>query len=109
MISGRQYWKTKSKKTRLIMIGVAVLLLVIGMYLAFATSSGLGKKQGLQICPTEMIVNQMPSIDRSGESESEALPTRSSYYILNGERKEIDDFDISWVGENCRVPVTSVY
>jgi len=62
-----------------------------------------------QFCPDEMIVNEMPGVDRSGEQDSADSPMRSSYYTWKGERYELEEFDIVWVGNNCNVPVISVY
>ncbi len=91
------------KKTILILIAVVI---VIAIVLIFQKSTN---KHGLRTCPEEMIVNEMPGIDRSGQTVDEKIPTRSSYYILNGERKEVDEFDTVYIAENCTVPVTSAY
>jgi hypothetical protein len=60
------------------------------------------------VCPEEMIVNQMPAVDRSGETVSDEIPMRSNYYIIDGKRVEIDELDTAWIASNCRVPVTEV-
>jgi hypothetical protein len=54
---------------------------------------------GLQYCPDEMINNQMPGPGGA----------KPSYYIVNGERKEISEFDSAWVAANCNVPTQTVY
>lgn len=55
----------------------------------------------LKVCPEEKIINKMPSIGTpSGES---------SYYILNGKRREISEFDADWVKANCQVKEQEVY
>lgn len=63
----------------------------------------------LEVCPDEMVVNEMPGIDRSGGQDTVDAPMRTSYYLLGGKRYEVDEFDTSWVGNNCRVPITSAY
>lgn len=62
--------------------------------------SGSGQKL-LKECPDEMIWNKMP---RTGFSN-----TPSSYYIKNGARTEISEYDGEWVRTNCTVPVQEVY
>ncbi len=94
----------KSKKSLVLLI-LVIILLIIGICLFKKTSN----KQGLRVCPEEMIVNEMPGIDRSGQTVDDKTPSRSSYYILGGERKEVDEFDTAYIAENCTVPVTSAY
>jgi hypothetical protein len=55
----------------------------------------------IQDCPDEKIVDKMPTV---GEST-----TPKEYYIYKGERKEIKDFDASWVSKNCNVKTTTVH
>ncbi|MDQ2933102.1 MAG: peptidoglycan-binding protein [bacterium] len=52
----------------------------------------------LQVCPDEKIINRMP-----GTSPA------TSYYILNGTRYELGEFDLNWVNSNCTVRETIVY
>lgn len=49
----------------------------------------------LQICPDELIDNKMPW-------------SYSQYYLLDGERKELNDFDKNWLDENCDIVITQV-
>lgn len=102
------FFKHKRNKKTIYTLSAAALLLIVGTgFIIFG--DGFGSSRGLQICPEEMIVNEMPGIDRSGETKNEIDPMRSSYYILDGERREIDEFDTAYIAENCTVPVTSVY
>ncbi len=57
--------------------------------------------QLLQECPDEMIINRMPSIDDSD--------TNNSYYIKDGKRHEISEYDAVWVNMNCKLKVQEVY
>ncbi|MES3030823.1 MAG: hypothetical protein V4697_00205 [Patescibacteria group bacterium] len=82
-------------KKLLIIIGV-IILLVAG-YFAYMYWA-LGNDSLLHECPDEMIVNRMPGTE-----------PQSSYYIKNGERKEIADYDASWVKNNCTVPTQEVF
>lgn len=51
----------------------------------------------LQECPSEKIINSMPGIGGGEE-----------YYILNGKRREVQEFDAAWVAAHCKVPVQEV-
>jgi hypothetical protein len=55
----------------------------------------------LKECPDEMIINKMPSIDDSN--------TDNSYYIKDGKRREISEYDAVWVNMNCKLKVQEVY
>jgi hypothetical protein len=57
----------------------------------------------LQVCPDEWINNQMPG----PAPEPGSLPKQ--YYILNGQRREIAEFDIVWVSKNCSIKQQTVY
>lgn len=50
-------------------------------------------------CPEMMIINKMPGTGSPKEP----------YYIDNGERIEISDYDPIWLKANCDVPVQEVY
>ncbi len=54
----------------------------------------------LRICPSQKIVNQMPVV--TGQDYP-------AYYILNGQRRELTEFDQTWVQSNCTVPQQIVY
>jgi hypothetical protein len=49
-------------------------------------------------CPDELIVDKMPGTGAP----------KSSYYIKAGQRKELADYDQTWVKVNCKVPVQEV-
>jgi|GEM_PF-195913 len=55
----------------------------------------------IQECPSEMIVDRMPNV---GPVEEDT----SSYYIFNESRREIEEFDVEWVSQNCSVLETIV-
>lgn len=54
----------------------------------------------LKFCPSELIIDRMPSIDPK---------PNTSYYIYDGSRFELNQFDQTWVNNNCKVPVQVVY
>jgi hypothetical protein len=65
-------------------------------YVKYKNRPGLLKE-----CPDEMILNKMPS---AGYSK---VPR--SYYIKDGVRKEIQEYDDEWLRANCTIPVQEVY
>lgn len=56
--------------------------------------NGQSQNSGLKICPDEWIDNQMPG-DKSEEGRQ--------YYILDGERRELKEFNTDWVQNNCNL------
>jgi hypothetical protein len=53
-------------------------------------------------CPDELIINAMPTMDRKPR-----IPNQ--YYIYKGLRKEINEFDSTWVKKHCKVKTTVAY
>jgi len=49
-------------------------------------------------CPDKLIINKMPGITK-----------KDSYYIKDGARVEISEYDSVWVSANCEVPSEVVY
>lgn len=58
----------------------------------------------IQDCPSEKIVNKMPGT----VEDSENSPARE-YYIYEGVRREVNEFDPTYVEQNCEVTVTEVF
>jgi hypothetical protein len=48
----------------------------------------------LQVCPEEWIQNKMPSTDAQSANE---------YFIYEGKRREIKEFDMEWVKKYCTI------
>ncbi len=71
------------------------------MILLAVVTSQCENKNLIKDCPEEKIINKMPTV---GDSK---LP--NEYYIYKGERKEINEFDATWISENCKVPVSEVH
>jgi hypothetical protein len=70
----------------------------------------LGACMPIQQCPDEWIMNEEPCLyedDENGEITGCDDPTRE-YYILDGERQEIVEFDKEWVDDNCVLDPTIV-
>jgi len=60
--------------------------------ISIATLCGCAEK--LQVCPDAWIENRMPGTGSS---------TPSEYLIIDGERRELNEFDLDWIEENCSV------
>lgn len=98
MVSNRLFLIT------IILSGLILAPIVIGSNLPEQLSKVLtpqSKVSKLQVCPESWYKNEMPCVYR--ESPSECEQQRKEYFIVNGERKEIEEVDISWVKENCEV------
>jgi hypothetical protein len=89
------------KKIVLYIIASVLILTSAGLYVYFNgyfsadSNTGTGIKQ----CPEAWYDNQMPGSSRSGTSQ---------YLIVEGERREISDFNIQWIQKNCEVNSPSV-
>jgi hypothetical protein len=53
----------------------------------------------LQVCPEQLISDQMPLVL---DANTETTPTRE-YYIFEGTRHELTEFDADWVKTNCEI------
>lgn len=56
-------------------------------------------------CPSEKIINLMPRVCPDSGCEN----INNAYYIYNGIRKEISDFDKDYILKNCNIKETKVY
>ncbi len=59
----------------------------------------------LKVCPEELIEDRMPTVSESPETRTAVR----SYYIYQGVRREVAEFDASWVKANCTVKKTIAY
>ena len=59
------------------------------------------KNEKLKQCPQEWIVNKMPGVYDSGG--------RREYFIFNGQRRELTEFDLDWIKANCQVKKQEVW
>ncbi len=86
---------------KIAIISIIVLVILIGIILIGAlTCIGCPWSPGLhieklQVCPDEWIQNKMPGIIPDFSSED--------YFILDGERRELTEFDLEWVQNNCNL------
>jgi len=81
-----------------IFLGIVAIVILINIFILMKQSFINSK---LQQCPDEWIDNQMPSI---GPKKLER-----QYFILNGERREIDEFDMEWIQKNCSLKKQEVF
>ncbi len=82
-----------------------LLSLVMGVLIlacsACCSRKAVPAEQKLQLCPDEWIENRMPSAGTPSQADQ--------YFILNGERRELKDFDLEWIRKNCSVKPQIVY
>jgi hypothetical protein len=64
-----------------------------------ASSLKAGK---LRVCPEEWIINRMPSTD-------DTTGNGVQYFIYQGKRRELSEFDFEWVQKNCNLTPQVVY
>jgi hypothetical protein len=83
-------------KKMFVFLGIALLVIIVIIVILLMP---INPSENLKECPTSLIKNNMPAVFPS---------VNSDYYILNGERKEISDFDAEWVSANCEVEVLEV-
>lgn len=55
----------------------------------------------LQICPDKWYKNEQPCLYEN--SPAECKKQKKEYFIINGERKEVEEVDVEWIKENCEV------
>lgn len=88
----------KKKYLWAITLIVLAIALIAGVLLFQKDKSSL-----IRECPDEWIEDRMPSV------ENENSATERQYFIFNGERKEIKDYDVDWIKNNCSVEVQYAY
>ncbi|MEX0932915.1 MAG: hypothetical protein WDZ77_02340 [Candidatus Pacearchaeota archaeon] len=83
------------KKEIIIGVFVGLILgLVIGFFI-FSPKTPIENLK-LKICPDAWYDDQMPTIIGSNNPPSQ-------YFIIDGERRELSEFDVDWIKENCEV------
>lgn len=103
---------------RNILIAAIVLIIVLlaGWYFMRNTSSYVEPAQSsgtsgsivaqLQMCPDEWIVNKMPTVT---DPNSTATTTPNEYYVYQGTRREVWEFDRDWIAQNCSLTAQEVF
>ncbi len=85
------------------MIALFILLWQQGSITTTKVKSNL-----IQTCPDEWILNKMPSI-KNEENPLDTTEIPSEYFIVDGKRRELTEFDLSWIQSNCDLKQISVY
>lgn len=81
---------------RIIIITIsAVIVILAGIFLIAPKKISLPAEGKKRICPDRWYENMMPSIGEKRDPEQ--------YFIISGERKELEDFDVEWIKSNCAV------
>ncbi|MFA5997592.1 MAG: hypothetical protein WC791_03860 [Candidatus Paceibacterota bacterium] len=68
------------------------------------TTTPAQSPRALQVCPEQWIDNKMPMIIEPGQPR----PV-TQYFIYQGERHELVEFDMNWVNANCSLEPSVVY
>ncbi len=89
------------KKTAVLQtVGILLLVVLINSCCAKKKKeSGLSSNL-LKVCPEEWIQNKMPGPDTQQQNE---------YFILEGKRRELKEFDLEWIKKNCDIKPQIVY
>lgn len=69
-----------------------ILLIILSSFTGYYL---INSKNKLKICPDAWYENRMPCVgDCFGERQ---------YLVVDGERREISEFNLLWIGINCEV------
>lgn len=55
----------------------------------------------LQVCPDKWYKDEQPCVYQNSPAECERQ--QREYFIINGERKEIEEVDVKWIKQNCEI------
>lgn len=55
---------------------------------------------GRRLCPDEWFENKMPQFVKE---PNDGASVSDQYFIIDGERRELEEFDLGWIKENCEV------
>ncbi len=94
-----------TKKYFFIFAGLSVVSIISFYIYSYETKNKTVQvftDEKLRICPDEWIDNQMPMI-----VNNDSLPKQ--YFILDGKRMEMSEFDTLWVFNNCPLKAQMVF
>jgi len=80
---------------------------LLNLTLTSSSTEAAFKVPLLKACPEEKIENIQPASSKYHYTATAG--TTTGYYIFKGERREVKEFDASWVSKNCTFPVNIVY
>jgi len=83
------------KHRKLIQI-LFILIVFVGIISCCAKkkNNSVNSSTLLRVCPEEWIQNKMPGLEEQEAKE---------YFILDGKRRELKEFDMEWVKKNCTI------
>lgn len=79
--------------------GIILLICLLSSCCARKSGTASGEDK-LRACPDEWIENRMPSVGSTGSVQ---------YFILEGKRRELSEFDLDWIKQHCNLKPTIVY
>lgn len=83
------------KRSKLIQfLFISILFIGIASCCAKKKNNSENSSALLRVCPEEWIQNKMPGLETQEAKE---------YFILEGKRREIKEFDMEWVKKNCSI------
>lgn len=85
-----------------------IIAFIAGMIVGALIALNLSKDRynfdfsgNIRSCPEKWIRNESPCIYEVSPSECNKGP--KDYFIYQGERRELYEFDLPWIIENCRL------
>jgi len=89
------------KRNTLIIFATIFLTVILVIFKGGNIQTASSKKR---VCPDEWIDNQMPQVKVDNETK-----TSTQYFIVDGKRKELDEYDLNWVHANCNITPQKVF
>lgn len=56
-----------------------------------------------KVCPDQWYINLQPTTYQDPLIDSQQRKREMEYFVINGQRWELAEFDLDWVRQNCRV------
>lgn len=100
--------KKINKSVYFAIIGLVIFFIALFYFYKFEDTNNAQtttNSEKLKVCPDEWIDNQMPGIGIIDDDTQK----RRMYFILNGKRMEMSEFDIEWVRNNCNIEPQVVF
>ncbi len=82
----------------------ALILFLVGLVIVISTGLFVYHNENRMLiknCPDEWVEDRMPGAGNDS--------AKNQYFIINGERKELRDYDLEWIRSNCSVQIQYVY
>ncbi|MBI2543359.1 MAG: hypothetical protein HYW24_04180 [Candidatus Aenigmarchaeota archaeon] len=101
----KQFLLQEGKKAVIEDFGIELTAVKIGN--SYADFEITVYKAKLRTCPDKWVENRMPrTIDENSTTED---LTPDQYFIVDGKRRELSEFDVDWIKENCNITPDIVY